>query len=142
MTKACPLSLRLLVAIAASSLAAPALAQSNNRQVSIGISGTVAAQCNTAPFRVLVENGVVLVTQYLRCNHPGRYVIRLDARHRIEWSGSLARHRGRSKQLDPGYVEFEVPPGEGTLETFVIEPKNPAAADEIAADIQTQLTVQ
>jgi hypothetical protein len=117
-------------------------AQADNRQVRIEIGGTIAAQCDTSPFQVLVDNNVVHVTQYLRCNHPGRYVIRLDAESRSEWAGTVAKHKALQRLLDTGEAEFEVKAGTGATETFTIETKTSAAAAAIAKALRTQVTVR
>jgi len=111
--------LKLLAAASALAAAAPASPQAAN-QVRIDIVGTIPAQCDSRPYRVLVDNGVVLVTQYLRCNRPGRYVIRLSADTNQQWQGSVAKHKGQAKALDLGYAEFPVPAGAGADETFKI----------------------
>jgi hypothetical protein len=91
---------------------------------------------------VLVENGVVYVTQYLRCNHPGRFVIRLSDTTKPQWLGTLAKYKQSVKSLDLGVADFNVVPGTGVVETFTIVPKNPAAARDLAANLSTFLQLQ
>jgi hypothetical protein len=130
----------ILAALGATLLIGDADAQ--DRRVDVTLQGTIPAQCVAQPVRVLVDNGVVHVTQYLRCNHPGRFVIRLSEAVRTQWTGSNARHRLVQRPLDTGVAEFAIAAGAGAEETFVIVPRNPAAAREIARNFTTQLRLQ
>jgi hypothetical protein len=120
-------------------LSVSAVARAAADDFRIGVSGTMPAQCTATPFRVLVDNGVVTVTQYIRCNQPGRYVIRLGQAVRTQWAGTAANHRKVNRSLDSGQVEFNIAAGVGSDETVMIIPRNPAAAREIAREISTQV---
>jgi hypothetical protein len=85
---------------------------------------------------------VVHVTQFLRCNHPGRYTIRLGESTRVQWMGSAASYKREQRSLELGFAEFNIAPGAGTEETFVIVPKNPAAARDFARNLSTQIRLQ
>lgn len=123
-------------------LVSPLPPAAQTSQVAIPLVGNIPAQCVSQPFRVLVENGVVTVTQYLRCNHAGRYVIRLGDATKSQWSGTVARHKQAQRSLDSGATDFAVVAGSGATETFTIVPRNPGAAKDIAKYISTIVFVQ
>ena len=123
-------------------LVSPLLLAAQASQVVIPFTGTIFAQCSSQPFRVLVENGVVTVTQYLRCNHPGRYVIRLGEATKSQWAGTVAKHKHTQRSLETGATDFEVVAGSGNTETFTVVPRNPGAAKDIAKYLSTVVFVQ
>ena len=133
--------MRTLVALLLA-LTTPPLLAAQSSQVVIPLTGNVPAQCTSQPFRVLVENGVITVTQYLRCNHPGRYVIRLADSTKSQWAGTSAKYKQALKSLEAGSTDFEITAGAGGVETFTITPKNPAAARDLAKNLNTYVSVQ
>lgn len=80
--------------------------------------------------------------EVLRCNHAGRYVIRLGDATKSQWSGTVARHKQAQRSLDSGATDFAVVAGSGATETFTIVPRNPGAAKDIAKYISTIVFVQ